>query len=121
MQKVKHDSVGPKTVSVPGHWPLDIHHCANRGDGPPTALIALSFARRDTRMTVSEYEDRFRRPEPSWHQILTVIQSLNRTRGRRRRCFFAAALIGVATLTIEIASHYATHNHAGNGSAKKGF
>lgn len=70
-------------------------------------------------MTNSEYEDRFRRPAPSWHQILTVNQSPNRTRRRRRRYLVAAALIAVMTLTMEVASHHAAHNHARNGSAKE--
>jgi hypothetical protein len=31
----------------------------------------------------------------------------------------AAVLLAVMTLTIEVASHHATHSHAGNGSARE--
>jgi hypothetical protein len=68
-------------------------------------------------MKISEYEERFQRPAPSWRQILMVNQSLKRS-PRRSRCYLvAAALIAVLTLTIEIASHPAAHSHAGSGSA----
>jgi hypothetical protein len=70
-------------------------------------------------MTNSEYEDRFRRRAPSWHQILTVNRNPNRTRRRRRRYLVAAALIAVMTLTMEVASHHAARSLAGNGSASE--
>jgi hypothetical protein len=70
-------------------------------------------------MKISDYEERFQRPAPSWHQILTVNQSPNRTRRRRRRCLVAAALTAVVTLTMEVGSHHAAHSHAGNGFARE--
>jgi hypothetical protein len=70
-------------------------------------------------MNLGEYDDRFRRPAPSWHQILTVAQSPNRYRRRRWRCLAVAALLAVMTLTVEIASHHAAHSHAGNGSVRE--
>jgi hypothetical protein len=42
-------------------------------------------------MTVDEYEERFRSPAPSWHQIL----KLNQSRNRRRCCLADAGLIAV--------------------------
>ena len=68
-------------------------------------------------MKISEYEERFQRPAPFWHQILMVNQSLKRAPRRRRRCLVGAALIAVMTITMEIASHRAAHSHAGGGSA----
>jgi hypothetical protein len=70
-------------------------------------------------MTNSEYEDRFRRPAPSWRQILIVAQSPNRRRRRRRRCLVAAVLIAAITLTMEIAPHHDARGHTGKGSVRE--
>jgi hypothetical protein len=70
-------------------------------------------------MKFSEYEERFQRPAPSWHQILMVNQGPNRKRRRRRRCLVAAALMAAIMLTIEISPHHAAHGHAGKGSASE--
>jgi hypothetical protein len=64
-------------------------------------------------MTVGEYEERFRRPASSWHQILTLTQDPIQTRRRRWRCLIATALLAVMTLTIEIASHHTAHSPFG--------
>ena len=72
-------------------------------------------------MTIGEYEERFRRLAPSWHQILTVAQSPNQTRRRRLRCLVGAALLGLMAVTMEIASHHAAHSHAGRGAARQPF
>ena len=69
-------------------------------------------------MRISEYEDRFRRPEPSWHQILMVAQSPDR-KWRRRRCLLALTLIAAVPLTMEITPHQPTHGLAGKGSESK--
>ena len=58
-------------------------------------------------MKISEYEEGFQRPVPSWRQILTVNQKLNRTPLSKRRYVLVAALIALMTLTMEIASHRA--------------
>jgi hypothetical protein len=68
-------------------------------------------------MKRSEYEERFRRSAPSWHQILTVNQSPNRSRRRRLRWLLVGILIGAATLTTEIGSHRAAHSHVGQRPA----
>jgi hypothetical protein len=68
-------------------------------------------------MKISEYEEGFQRPVPSWRQILTVNQKLNRTPRSKRRYVLVAALIALMTLTMEIASHRAAHSDAGGGSA----
>jgi hypothetical protein len=62
----------------------DRSSCAARGQcrSAPASLTARYLARRDSHMTVGECEDRFRRPAPSWHQILMVTQSPNRNRNR---------------------------------------
>ena len=72
----------------------------------------LRFAERAL-MKRSEYEERFRRSSPSWHQILTVNQRPNRSRRRRLRWLLVGILIGAVTLTTEIGSHRAAHSHAG--------
>jgi hypothetical protein len=46
-------------------------------------------------MSVGEYEERFRRPASSWHQVLTLAESPIQTRRRRRRCLVATALLAV--------------------------
>ena len=69
-------------------------------------------------MTVGEYEERFRRPVSSWHQILTATQSPIQARRRRWRSLVAAALLAVMTLTVEIASHHAAHSPSGKESTK---
>jgi hypothetical protein len=70
-------------------------------------------------MKFSEYEERFQRPAPSWHQILMVNQGPNRKRRRRRRCLVATAVIAMMMLTIEIAPHHDAHGHAGKGSGRE--
>jgi hypothetical protein len=70
-------------------------------------------------MTVGEYEERFRRPASSWHQILTLTQDPIQTRRRRWRCLIATALLAVMTLTIEIASHHTAHSPFGEASARQ--
>ena len=68
-------------------------------------------------MKFGEYEDRFRRPAPSWRQILAANQTRNRIRPRRWRYLLAAALIAFVTLTVEVASHRAAHGHGGTAPA----
>jgi hypothetical protein len=72
-------------------------------------------------MTIGEYEERFRRPASSWHQILTATQSPIQTRRRRWRCVVATVLLAVMTLTMEFTSHHAAHSSAGKGSARQPF
>jgi hypothetical protein len=55
-------------------------------------------------MTVGQYEERFRRPAPSLHQIFAA------TRGRykkrwRRRIWVAAAAVGAMAITWKVAPH----------------
>jgi hypothetical protein len=76
----------------------------------------LRFAER-VLMNRNEYEERFRRSAPSWHQILTVNQSPNRSRRRRLRWLVVGVLIGALTLTTEMASHRMAHSHAGQRPA----
>ena len=63
-------------------------------------------------MNFGEYEDRFRRPAPSWRQILATNQTRNRTRRRNWRYLLAAALITFVTL-MELASHRTAHGRGG--------
>ena len=64
-------------------------------------------------MIMSEYEERFRSPTPSLHQIFAEARGPNRGRWRSRRLWAAAALVGVMTLTSKAALHHSTHS---NGS-----
>jgi hypothetical protein len=65
-------------------------------------------------MTVSQYEERFRRPAPSLHQIFAATRGRNAKR-RRRRIWVAAAAVAVLAITWKVASHHAlpgwTSNH----------
>jgi hypothetical protein len=70
-------------------------------------------------MTIGEYEERFRRPRSSWHQILTLTESPTQTRRRRWRCLIARALLAVVMLTMEVASYHPAHSRAGNGFARR--
>jgi hypothetical protein len=67
-------------------------------------------------MTMSEYEERFRTPAPSLHQILAATRGPNTTRRRSRRFWVAVSVLGVLTVTMEIASHHTAHSHIGKGS-----
>jgi hypothetical protein len=67
-------------------------------------------------MTMSEYEERFRTPAPSLHQIFAATRGPNATRRRTRRFWVAASLLGVLTVTMEIASHHTAHSRIGNES-----
>ena len=68
-------------------------------------------------MKLNEYEERFQRPVPSWHQILAANQTRNRIRLRKWRYSLATALMAVATITVELASRRTAHGHGGTGSA----
>jgi hypothetical protein len=63
-------------------------------------------------MTMSEYEERFRHSAPSLYQTFAEVRGSNR-RGRRRRRLWAAALVGVMTITSKAALHHSIH---ANGS-----
>jgi hypothetical protein len=67
-------------------------------------------------MTMSEYEERFRTPAPSLHQIVAAARGPNATRRRSRRFWVAASLLGVLTVTMEIASHHTALSHIGKES-----
>ena len=64
-------------------------------------------------MIMSEYEERFRSPPPSLHQIFAEARGPNRGRWRSRRLWAAVALAGVMTLTSRAALQHTTHS---NGS-----
>jgi hypothetical protein len=66
-------------------------------------------------MTVSEYEEQFRTPAPSWHQIVTGIGKPNPTLRRKRRLVTAAILLGAIAMIAETASYY----NAGDHTCKK--
>ena len=76
----------------------------------------LRFAERAL-MKLNEYDARFRRSAPSWHQILTVYQNPSRSRRPRLCWLLVGILIGAVTLTAEIGSHRAAHSHAGQRPA----
>ena len=65
-------------------------------------------------MTMSEYEERFRPPPPSLHQIFAEVRGPNRGGKQRRRFWVTAALLGVMTITSKAALHHSSH---ANGSA----
>jgi hypothetical protein len=68
-------------------------------------------------MKTSEYEERFQRPVPSWHQLLKVNRGPSQSRRRRWRVLVAAALIAVVSLTTDLVSHHAAHSHPGTALA----
>jgi len=61
-------------------------------------------------MSVSEYEERFRPPAPSLHQIFAATKG--RRQRRRRRIWVAAAVVGVLTIACRVVSHHAVHGWA---------
>jgi hypothetical protein len=67
-------------------------------------------------MTMSEYEERFRSPTPSLHQIFAATRGPDRERRRSQRFWVAAALVGVMTMTFKVASHHTVQSKTGNGS-----
>ena len=64
-------------------------------------------------MNMSEYEERFRSPTPSLHQLFAEARGPNRGRWRSRGLWAAVALVGVMTLTSKAALQHTTHS---NGS-----
>jgi len=64
-------------------------------------------------MIMSEYEERFRSPTRSLHQIFAEARGPNRGRWRSRRLWAAVALVGVMTLTSGAALQHTAHS---NGS-----
>ena len=86
--------------------------------------IGLELAdRREVMMSMSEYEERFRSPTPSLHQIFAATGRPNRGRQWARRLWVAAALVGKwpSTWTSDISAISATSTswpeRAGNGWA----
>jgi hypothetical protein len=67
-------------------------------------------------MTMSEYEERFRSPTPSLHQTFAEARGPDRRRRRSRPFWVAAALVGVMSMTMKVASHHTIHGGASNGS-----
>jgi len=67
-------------------------------------------------MIASEYEERFRCPKPSLHQIFAETQGSKRGQRRSLRLWAAAAFVGVMTMTCNVVSHHTIHREAGNGS-----
>jgi hypothetical protein len=61
-------------------------------------------------MIMSEYEERFRSPTPSLHQIFAEARGPNRRRWQSRGLWAAVALVGVMTLTSKAALHHTTHS-----------
>ena len=61
-------------------------------------------------MTMSEYEERFRSPTPSLHQIFAAALGPNRDRRGSLRLGVAAALVGVMTMTCKVASQHTVHS-----------
>ena len=61
-------------------------------------------------MTVSEYEECFRLPAPSLHEIFTATRGRNQGRRRLQRIWLVAAAIGVLTITSRVASHHPVHD-----------
>jgi hypothetical protein len=78
---------------------------------PAATARWVRFAERMV-MKFNEYDDRFRRPVPSWHQILAANQTRNRIQSKWRY-LLAATLIAFVTLTMELASHRTAPSHAG--------
>jgi hypothetical protein len=60
-------------------------------------------------MTMSEYEERFRPPAPSLHQIFAEVRGPNWGGRRSRRLWVTAALVGVMTITSKAALHHSSH------------
>ena len=70
----------------------------------------LTFSNlREVIMTMSEYEERFRRPAPSLHQTFAEVRRPNRGGRRSRRLWVTAALVGVMTITSKAALHHSSH------------
>lgn len=67
-------------------------------------------------MSMSEYEERFRSPTPSLHQIFAAARGSNRERRGNLRLWVAAALVGVMTMTCKATSHHTVHSGTGGGS-----
>ena len=61
--------------------------------------------RREVIMMMSEYEERFRSPTPSLHQIFAAARGPSRERPLSRRIWVAVALVGVMMMTCKVASH----------------
>ena len=65
-------------------------------------------------MTMSEYEERFRSPTPSLHQVFAEAGGPNRVRRRSRPFWVAAALVGAMSMTMNVVSHRTIHSAASN-------
>ena len=65
-------------------------------------------------MTMSEYEERFRSSTLSLHQTFAEARGFNRGRLRSRRFWFAAALLGVMSMTMNVVSHHTIQSGASN-------
>ena len=69
-------------------------------------------------MMMSEYEERFRSPTPSLHQIFAAARGHNPERPQSRRIWVAVALVGVMLMTCKVASHHIVDGGTGYGSQR---
>jgi hypothetical protein len=83
---------------------------------PAATAHWVRFAERVV-MKFNEYDDRFRRPVPSWHQILAANQTRNRIRLRKWRYLLAGGLMVVVIVTMDVTSYPKAPDHGGTGSA----
>jgi hypothetical protein len=75
-------------------------------NAPCCPITALLPDRREVIMSMSEYEERFRPPAPSIHQIFAATRGRRQERWRWRGIWLVAA-IGVLTVTYRLASPHA--------------
>ena len=65
-------------------------------------------------MVMNEYEERFRRPAPSLHQIFASTKAPSPNR-RRRQIWLAVAAVGLLTIAYGAASHHAFDRTSSHG------
>jgi hypothetical protein len=70
--------------------------------------------RREAIMTVGEYEERFWRTAPSFHQTFATSSGRNQTR-RRLRIWVAAATVAVLSITCSVAYRHHGQTTTGQG------
>ena len=67
-------------------------------------------------MTMSEYEERFRPPAASLHQIFSATRGPDRRRRRSQHLWAVAVLVGVMTTAFKVASYHTIYSKTSNGS-----
>jgi hypothetical protein len=67
---------------------------------------------REANMSMSEYEERFRPPVPSFHEVFVATRERGRGRRWRRCVLVATAVLAMVTMTCKVVPHHSVDRYS---------